>query len=78
MFNEQAETKNPEDFFRIFISRGGQARTDDPLLPKQVRYQLRYTPIVYLSGELLRRGRRYTLIVYLSRFCCFEESKTER
>jgi hypothetical protein len=25
--------------------RGERARTSDPLFPKQVRYQLRYTPI---------------------------------
>ncbi len=24
--------------------RGGQTRTDDPSLPKRVRYQLRHTP----------------------------------
>ena len=27
------------------FGRGSRARTGDPLLPKQVRYQLRYTPI---------------------------------
>jgi hypothetical protein len=32
--------------------RGSRARTDDLLLPKQARYQLRYTPI-YVS--ILRR-----------------------
>lgn len=26
-------------------SRGGETRTHDPLLPKQVRYQLRHAPI---------------------------------
>ena len=30
----------------LSLSRGGQTRTDDPLLPKQMRYQLRYTPIL--------------------------------
>ena len=28
----------------ILNCRGGQARTDDPLVPNQIRYQLRYTP----------------------------------
>ncbi len=28
----------------LSICRGGQARTDDPLVPNQIRYQLRHTP----------------------------------
>ena len=44
MSNKKTVRINPNG---LFVSRGGQARTDDPLLPKQVRYQLRYTPIVY-------------------------------
>ena len=28
------------------LSRGGRARTDDLMLPKHARYQLRHTPII--------------------------------
>lgn len=31
----------------VKAGRGGQTRTDDPSLPKRVRYQLRYTPTNY-------------------------------
>ena len=32
------------DLFCIFNGRGGQIRTDDPLLPKQMRYQAALRP----------------------------------
>ena len=44
-----------EAFFASFLSRkkgsggGKRTRTDDPLLAKQVLYQLSYTPIVVAS-----------------------------
>lgn len=30
----------------LFLCRGDQTRTGDPFVPNEVRYQLRYTPIV--------------------------------
>ena len=33
-------------------SRGDPTRTGDHLVPNQVRYQLRYTPIVFLTYVL--------------------------
>ena len=38
-------------FFKY--GRAGQIRTDDPLVPNQMRYQLRYSP-TYLEYNALR------------------------
>ena len=37
------------------VRRDGETRTPDPLLPKQVRYQLRHIPD---PGNAIGRGRR--------------------
>ena len=41
------QRKNKARYFRtrLFFCRGGQTRTDDPLVPNQMRYQLRHTPV---------------------------------
>lgn len=36
--------KNNQKFLLYKNGRGGQTRTDNPSLPKRVRYQLRYAP----------------------------------
>gem|GEM_PF-3072221 len=37
-----------DESFRVYLSGGARGtRTPDPLLAKQMRYQLRYSPVLY-------------------------------
>jgi hypothetical protein len=52
-FQRTGKTK-PGTFVPGFLyCRGGQTRTDDPLVPNQMRYQLRHTP--FYPPKLQRR-----------------------
>ena len=61
MYDKKNERNSDKDricfiagsFFFKKNGRGGQTRTDNPSLPKRVRYQLRYIP-TYISNSLDR------------------------
>lgn len=41
-----------QSVLKELTGRGGQTRTDNPSLPKRVRYQLRHTPTKYVKETL--------------------------
>jgi hypothetical protein len=55
-----------------FFCRGGQARTDDPLVPNQVRYQLRHTSIPFSRTAKIRNFLK-SLQTYADIFCFGEK-----
>lgn len=69
--NQQQKTTVILPKLRWFLGRSDRIRTCGILLPKQARYQLRYTPIFYFAFFLIFLSARHTANTSRSRHLCY-------